>query len=65
MPFAPPITSATFSLTWTVERLITKRSGDGPAQREIRLQNALALWISHAVNREACNDRRRVGRTRP
>lgn len=49
----------------TVERIIAERPGDGPAEREIPIRTALAEWIGHAVEREARNDRRRVGRTRP
>lgn len=49
----------------TVERIIAERPGDGPAEREIPIRAALAQWIAHAVNREARNDRRRVGRSRP
>ncbi|KQP13516.1 MULTISPECIES: hypothetical protein [unclassified Methylobacterium] len=48
--------------TRTVERIIAADPGDGPAARESRIRDALALWIGHAVEREARNDRRRVGR---
>ncbi|TXN47338.1 hypothetical protein [Methylobacterium sp. WL7] len=51
--------------TRTVERIIAADPGEGPAERESRIRDALALWIEHAVEREARNDRRRVGRTRP
>ncbi|TXM65408.1 hypothetical protein [Methylobacterium sp. WL120] len=50
--------------TRTVERIIAADPGDGPAERESRIRDALALWIEHAVKREVHNDRRRVGRTR-
>ncbi|NEU13935.1 hypothetical protein G3T14_17630 [Methylobacterium sp. BTF04] len=46
-----------------VERIIAERPGDGPAEREIPIRTALATWIAHAVDREARNDRRRVGRS--
>ena len=48
-----------------IERIIAERPGDGPAERAIPIQTALAQWIAHAVKREARNDRRRVGRDRP
>lgn len=46
----------------SIERIIAERPGDGPAEREIPIRVALATWIAHAVEREARNDRRRVGR---
>ena len=47
---------------WTVEKVIAENPADTPAERTARLERELALWISHAVKREAVNDRRRVGR---
>ncbi|MCJ2020974.1 hypothetical protein MKK84_26730 [Methylobacterium sp. E-065] len=48
--------------TRTVECIIAADPGDGPAERESRIRDALARWIGHTVEREARNDRRRVGR---
>lgn len=50
---------------WTVEKVIAENPGDAPKERTARLQRELAQWIRHAVEREARNDRRRVGQGRP